>query len=178
MNKLIAIPALLTLMATATSVHSYTQDPKTKNFNDGHISEILKTRNDGEIAISKYVLANAESPLVKEYAKHMIEDHSTNNLKKKSIIIKEAINLEPSWKSTQLQKEIKESHAKLLTLKGKELDVAYMDDQIKVHEGMVEGIKANLIPIAKRPALKKHLEMTVEVDELHLNQARAIRWNL
>ncbi|MES2526547.1 MAG: DUF4142 domain-containing protein [Bdellovibrionota bacterium] len=169
MKRLIAI-SLLSLMASAA--HS------AEKFTDGQVSQILTTRNDGEVLLARHVLDNSKNAAVKEFAQHMLDDHSLNNMQKKNITSTKAITGEESWKSAELQKEISASQKKIFALKGKALDIAYIDDQIKIHEGMVEGIQQNLIPVAKEPALKKHLEMTVRKDEIHLNQARAVRWTL
>ncbi len=170
MKKLIAISTLLSLMASSAIAEA--------TFTDGQVSEILTTRNDGEVLLARHVLENSTNPNVKEFAQHMLDDHSLNNVQKKNITTSKAISPESSWKSAELHKEITATQKKIFSLKGKALDIAYIDDQIKIHEGMVEGIKENLIPVAKEPALKKHLEMTARRDEIHLNQAKAVRWTL
>ncbi len=172
MKKLIATSALLTVMISCSHDHA------AKNFSDGQVSKILTTRNDGEVLLARHVIANSKNADVKEFAQHMIDDHGLNDVKKSGILTAESIEQEDSWKSNELQNEIIESQNKLLPLKDKALDVAYIDDQIEIHEGMIEGIKTNLIPVAKEPSLKKHLELTVKKDEIHLQHAKFVRSNL
>lgn len=177
MKNLIAITAFLALMAPLTFVHA-AEEPTHKNLTDGQVYEIVKTRNDGEIMISKYVLATTTNPEVKKLAKYIIEQHTAMNLKKKEIIMAKSIQPQASWKSALLAEQIKEAHKKILALKGKELDMAYVMGRIDTNEFMIEGIKQNLIPIAKDPTLKKQLEATVRANELHLTEARVVRWTL
>ncbi|MES2526548.1 MAG: DUF4142 domain-containing protein [Bdellovibrionota bacterium] len=171
MKKIFAITALLALSSQAFSLEIKDW------FSDGQTLEILKTRNDGEIAISRYVISKSTNSDVKKFAQQNIDDHTLNNMKRSELVTPEN-KPETSWKIEVFKKEIAESQKKLLTLQGKELDVAYVNDRIKYHEGIIDGIKHNLFPITFEPSLKKHLESVLQKEQQHLNLAKALRQKL
>ena len=169
MKKLISLFALLTLMASYSQAHAFT---------DGQVSEVLKTRNSGEIVFARHVISNGSSAEVRKFAQEMLDDHTLNNEKINEILKAASLKPETSSKIAEVRSDLMVSQKKLFPLKGKELDIAYLDEQIRTHGGIVEGIKANLVPAAKNPALKIHLDVSARVNEMHLEQAKALRATL
>lgn len=145
---------------------------------DDQIVKILTTTNDGEVAQAKLARTNAKSKQVKNFANHMIKEHSNNNAK--SLKLAKRIKLSPEANETSmtLKKNSDEAIAKLKDLKGEEFDKAYMDLQIEEHGKVLSNLDTTLIPSAKNEKLKKMLEKTRTTVAKHLDDAKKIKTEL
>ncbi len=174
MNRTFAIATLIALTVSVSNVYSLENKDW---FTDAQSLEILKTRNDGEITIARYVLSKSTNSDVKKFAQQIIDDHTLNNMKRSEFVTADN-KPESSWKVEEFRKEISDAQKKLLPLQGKDLDLAYVNDRIKAHEQIIDGIKNNLMPITFEAALKKHLESVVQKEQQHLTLAKALRQKL
>ena len=142
--------------------------------NDNEITKIVETVNTGEIKMAEYAKKTTKNEEVKKFAEHMITDHGMNEKKADALGVTPLENA----KSVALKKEADESMNKLKNLKGAEFDKAYIADQLKTHEKVLNDLKTNLIPNSKNPELKAHLEMTAKKVETHLEHAKSIKASL
>lgn len=170
------MPVMLTagLSFAATSM----KNPTDSKLNDEQVSKILTTVNDGEIALANHVLSETKNPEVKKFAQHMVNDHQMNNSKARDIIAKEKIAPMDSAKNTEMKMKSDESRAKLLSMTGKELDKAYIEDQVKTHKSVLDDLNNKLIPTTQDSMLKNHLEKTAKKVQEHLNHAKEIQTHL
>lgn len=157
------------LITTAFSAHAG------EKLSDAQVSKILTTSNDGEVLLAQYVMSHTKSSKVKAFAGHMLDDHTLNNTLNRHIASEERITPEDSAKSEELQKKELETQQKLMSLSGHDLDVAYMDDQVKTHETVLNDLTSTLIPSAKDPELRAHLSKTAEKVRMHLQHAKQVR---
>lgn len=148
------------------------------NLSDAQVSKILTTANDGEVLLAQHVIAKSTNARVKQFARHMLDDHSLNNVLNRNIASKESIVPEDSKQSEEILLKGEEASAKLMGLKGHSLDVAYMDDQVKTHTMVLNDLRTSLIPETKDEALRGHLEKTAKKVEMHLNHAKELRATL
>lgn len=169
--SLLLSPALLITSLSFASVPA-------KPLNDQQVTKVLTTANDGEIALANHVLSSTQNAKVKEFAQHMVHDHQMNNSKTRDIVAKEKIAPIESEKSLELKTKGEDSRAKLMNLSGNELDKAYIDDQVKTHQMVLNDLKSNLIPSAQDSMLKAHLEKTAKKVEEHLNEAKRVQASL
>jgi putative membrane protein len=142
--------------------------------NDNEITQIVETVNSGEIKMAEYALKTTKNPEVKKFAEHMKTDHTMNEKKTEALGVTPLANA----KSMALKNEGESSMNKLKTLKGAEFDKAYIADQLKAHENVLKDLKTTLIPNAKNPELKAHLEMTAKKVETHIEHAKSIQTTL
>jgi putative membrane protein len=145
---------------------------------DRQITKAVTTVNDGEITLARYVLDHSQNQEVRDFARHMVTDHSNNN--KKTMALANEYNLNPasSHRSETLRKEGMRSQEEIMGLNGIDLDRAYIDIQITTHKKVLREFEDTLIPAAKNSELKAHLEMTAEKVEEHLNHAKDIQTRL
>lgn len=169
--SLLLSPALLISSMALAAVPS-------KPMNDQQVAKIVTTVNDGEIALANHVLSSTKNESVKKFAQHMIHDHKLNNSATRDIVAKEKITPMESEKSLELKTKGENSRARLMNLTGAELDKAYIDDQVKMHQTVLNDIKTNLIPAAEDSMLKAHLEKTAKKVEQHLEEAKSIQGRL
>lgn len=142
--------------------------------NDNEIAKIVETVNTGEIKMAEYAKKTSKNEEVKKFAEHMITDHSMNDKKADALGVTPLENA----KSLAMKKESEDSMNKIISLRGAEFDKAYIADQLKVHEKVLNDLKTNLIPNAKNPDLKAHLEMTAKKVETHIEHAKSIQSTL
>lgn len=124
-----------------------------------------------EVELGKLAEKNASSQVVKDFSKHIIEDHSQANEELKAIALSKSISL-PDALSEKYQEKVD----KLSKKSGTEFDKDYIDlmvsdhkDDIKAFEKEAEKgndpeIKA--FAASKLPALKQHLKMAEEAQEV------------
>ena len=122
----------------------------------------------GEIALGKLAVKQAANPQVREFAQHMIEDHTRCSQELTEIAKKNNFKL-----ATELTKECKDIIAKLSIAKGAEFDRQYMDTQVKVHQEAVtlfktqakSGQNADLRAFADKglPGIEKHLQKAQQI---------------
>lgn len=145
--------------------------------NDAQISKVVSTVNEGEIKLAEYVLKNSQNAKVKEFASHMIKDHSMNQNLTLQLNEKNKITPAESPKSLALVRDNQLSQEALMKLKGRELDKAYIDDQVTTHTNVLNDLKM-LESMAKNDALEDHIEMTQKKVEEHLKHAKEIQATL
>lgn len=169
------MPVLLTagISFAATSMH-----PMNGKLNDEQVSKILTTVNDGEIVLANHVLSETKNPEIKKFAQHMVNDHQMNNSTARDIIAKEKIAPMESPKNAEIKMKADESQAKLMSMTGKELDKAYIADQVKTHKAVLDDLNNKLIPTTQDSMLKSHLEKTAKKVQEHLNLAKEIQTHL
>ena len=64
---------------------------------------------------------------------------------------------------------------KLLRLKGKEFEKAYIDNEVAYHQRIINATKTVLIPNAQNDELKKALQGAEPLFEGHLQQAQRVQ---
>jgi len=170
--------SLVTLILSAGISMAATEKPKSEKLKDEQVSKILTTVNDGEIALANHVLSETTNPEIKKFAQHMVNDHQMNNSEARDIIAKEKIAPLDSSKSAELKTKNEQSRQKLMSMKGKELDKAYIDDQVKAHQMVLDDLNNKLIPNTHDSMLKAHLERTSKKVQEHLNHAKEIQTHL
>lgn len=170
---------LMPIMLTAgISFAATSMKPVNEKLNDEQVSKILTTVNDGEIALANHVLSQTKNDEVKKFAQHMVNDHQMNNSAARDIIAKEKIAPMESPKNAEIKMKSEESRNKLMSMNGKELDKAYIADQVKTHQMVLDDLNNKLIPSAKDTMLKSHLEKTAKKVQEHLNHAKELQSHL
>jgi putative membrane protein len=175
--KNFTLPLLPVLLTAGISFAATTKMPISMpdKMNDEQLSKVLTTVNDGEIALANQVLSETKNEEVKKFAQHMVNDHQMNNSSTRDIIAKEKIAPMESVKSNELKMKAETSRTKLMALSGKDLDKAYIDDQVKTHQLVLDNLNNKMIPAAKDNMLKAHLEKTAKKVEEHLNHAKELQ---
>ena len=135
---------------------------------DQMIARCMIFGNNAEVELGKLAVQHAQSQQTKEFAQHMIEDHTRCSQELTEIAKKNNFKL-----ATELTKECKDIIAKLSNAKGAEFDRQYMDTQVKVHQEAVtlfktqakSGQNADLRAFADKglPGIEKHLQKAQQI---------------
>jgi putative membrane protein len=124
--------------------------------------------NMAEVQTGKLAQQKAQSEEVKEFARHMVEDHG--KLLQESRAMAKA-------KGVALPKDLKKEHQsamkELKSASGEAFDRAYMEQMVKDHEKtlkLLQEVQKN----AKDPALRQAAEKAAPEVEKHLDKAKEI----
>ncbi|MES2218451.1 MAG: DUF4142 domain-containing protein [Pseudomonadota bacterium] len=171
-----AIITALTILFISFVAPAFAAD-KTTDTADRQILGVLVALNNNEIAAAHYITKQKVDAQVKQFANLMIKDHTQNLHQTMSFEHKLGSPLESDDSKTMI-KDGNDELATLKTLKGKELETAYIDAMVKGHQAALQTIDDNLLKNVTGEALKKQLEATRTHVEHHLEVAKEIQGKL
>jgi putative membrane protein len=125
-----------------------------------------------EVEHGRLATQNASSADVKQFAQHMVDDHSKANTELKSIASQKQLTI-----PTELTGKHKAMQDKLSKLKGAEFDKAYMAHMVTAHQQAVSLFEREA-KTGKDDELKAWAEKTLPTLQEHLKQARDINAKL
>ena len=148
--------------------------PMTK-LTDGQIAEILSTVDSGEIEQAQVAQQRATRPEVRDFASHMIEQHTAS--KQAGAQLATQANLQPasSPKAEELQAASKKMLDNLSAADASNFDITYVDGQIEQHAAVLKLIQDQLAPAVNEPALRDQLTNARGMVQQHLDQARQLK---
>jgi len=121
-----------------------------------------------EVKLGQIAAERAANSGVKDFARHMVDDHSKANKELEAIVSKKRLNA-----SRELSAEHQRLADRLPTLQGETFSRAYIDQMVKDHEEAVKlfqqeaekGRDAELRQFAERalPTLREHLKMAQQL---------------
>lgn len=173
MKNLVFSLALMGLVCGG-AVKAFAQETLT----DAKIVEVMKVANDGEVDLAKMAKSKADNKDVKEFAKKMIDEHKKNDKEVKDVAKKAKVKAQESEASKDLKNMAESKEKDLKNFKGKEFDKAYIDQQISMHQQLLDDLNQKLIPAAQSPELKSYLEATKAHVQEHLSRAQEIQTTL
>jgi putative membrane protein len=146
---------------------------------DGNIVAILAASGNAEIVPSQAVLDRVENAQVKQFAQHMITQHTALGDTVSTVARQNNITPAPNAVSAQLDSMSSATVQQLQGLSGAQLDRAFMQYMVASHEGALQAVTSNLIPSAQNPQLRATIQQKVlPVVEAHLAEARQILGSL
>ena len=155
-----------------------TMNETTPKLDDGQIAKIVRTANDGEIQQAELAEKKASDPSVKRFARMMIRQHTDVNSKLGRVTKTEHLNLADSSASSELKNGADKTYGDLKGLKGADFDRAYVDAQVKAHQGVLNSIDGQLMPNAKDEKLQSMLKDTRPAVQQHLDHALSLQAKL
>lgn len=170
--------------ATADTTPATTQapppsPPPASALTDGNIVAILAASGQAEIVPSQAVLDRVQNGEVKQFAQHMITQHTALNDTVSTVARQNNITPAPNAVSAQLDSTSSATVQQLQGLSGAQLDRAFMQYMVASHEGALQAVTQDLIPSAQNPQLRATIQQKVlPVVEAHLAQARQILGSL
>jgi putative membrane protein len=121
-----------------------------------------------EVEMSELALKQSSSESVREYARHVLEEHRQADKELATYAMKHQIDLRPKITSDQ-----KSSLERLSALSGSEFDRAYIADQVQMHQKAVD-LWEDEIAYGQNGDLKMWASKTLPTLRSHLHQARII----
>jgi putative membrane protein len=146
--------------------------------NDAQIAHIVVTANQVDIDAGKVAEKKGSTKEVKAFGKQMVTDHSGVNKQAADLAKKLGVTPEDNATSKSLKSGGDENLKRLATLKGKEFDRAYVDQEVKYHEQVLAAIDGTLIPNAKNAELKALIVKVRPAIDAHLQHAKHMQSSL
>lgn len=142
---------------------------------DANIGAIVTVAGGLDISYGQIALSKSKNKMVKEFAERMVKDHTAVQNAVNQLAAK--LNLVPEENETSrgLAANGVEVKSKLNSLKGKEFDKYYIDNEVAYHELVVNATENLLIPNATNPELKAALEQALPLFKRHLEHARMVQ---
>ena len=142
---------------------------------DPQIAAIVVAANTVDIDAAKLAMKSSKNAKVKKFAKSMIKDHTANNKAAVALVTKLGVTPEDNDTSKSLTDGGQKNIDNLKTLKGKDFDKAYVDNEVTYHQAVIDAIDNTLIPNAKNEDLKALLTKTSPVVKAHLDHAKMLQ---
>ena len=142
---------------------------------DPQIVGIVLAADQIDIDYGKIALARSKNKAVREFAQRMVTDHSAVQQSVIGLAAKLGVKGEDSPTSTGLKSGAVDITAKLNSLKGKEFDKFYIDNEVSYHKTVTDAVNAVLIPSAENPELKSALQGAQPLFLKHLEHARMVQ---
>ncbi len=145
---------------------------------DPQIAQIALSANSGDSARGKLAETKATNAQVRSFAKEMVTDHSMLN--KKAVELAKKLNVTPAGSApdSDLVKKVGDMTNDLQGKTGKDFDKTYMDQEVQIHQLVLDDLDKTLIPTAQNAELKKLLTTARGVVEGHLKRAQQIDGSL
>ncbi len=152
--------------------------PSSATLADPQIAQIALTANSGDSARGKIAEQKATNPQVKAFAREMVTDHS--GLNKKAVALAKKLNVTPqqSAADSDLVSKVTSMNNDLQGKTGKDFDKTYMDQEVQIHQLVLDDLDKNLIPAAQNADLKQLLQTARGVVQGHLQKAQQIQGTL
>lgn len=141
---------------------------------DGQILGILATVDSGEIEQARFAFSQANDPRVKQYAEHMIQQHTDSTQKINALASQNGVTPTASNSSTTLQTKSQKILEGLKSSADASFDATYMQVQIQQHQEVLDMLHAQLLPASRSDAVSAHLKSAHTMVQAHLNEARRI----
>lgn len=145
-----------------------------KPLDEGQIAGVIHTADEGEIAQARQAVRNAKSERVKQFAQHMVTDHSAAEAKLTALHIPSTSSQESSI-AEGLRSKSREIMEHLKSATGADFDREYIGAQITEHTKVLDLLDNKLIPNAQNAELRKTLQEIRTKVENHLSMAEKIQ---
>lgn len=142
---------------------------------DPQILGIVLAADQIDIDYGKIALRKSKNKATREFAQRMITDHSAVQKSVIELAAKLGVKEAASPTSDGLKKGAVDVIAKLQSLKGKEFDKFYMDNEVAYHKTVTDAVDSVLIPSAQNAELKSALQGAQPLFLKHLEHARMIQ---
>ena len=142
---------------------------------DAQIVGIVLAADQIDIDYGKIALQTSKDAKVREFAQRMVTDHSAVQKSVIELAGKLSVTAEDSQTSTGLKSGAADITKKLKTLKGKEFDKFYIDNEVSYHKTVTDAVDAVLIPSAQNSELKSALQGAQPLFLKHLEHARSVQ---
>lgn len=164
--------AALVLLAAAPVMQAYAGASAPS---DAQIAAIVVAANQVDIDAGNLAATRANSPDVQALAKRMVTDHTSVNRQATDLVTKLKVTPASNETSASLQRDGNANVARLRKLQGTAFDRAYVANEVKYHEAVIEALDTTLIPNAKNAELKALLVQVRPAFVSHLEHAKHLQ---
>lgn len=158
-----------------TGIGAMPSNPPTPALSDANIAAIVLAADDADIDNGKQAQSKSKNADVKAFAKQMITDHTSTNDKAKALAQKLNLTPEENETSRGIKAQQDSIRSSLKAMTGGNFNKAYVDNEVAMHESVLNALDTQLIPNAQNAELKQLLTDTRPVIAEHLDHAKMIQ---
>lgn len=147
----------------------------TQQLTDSQITTVLLAANNAEVSQGKLAQKTAKSKDVVQFAKQMVTEHSSAAKEVKDLNARMKVKEQTSAIRDQLDAAAKSSDSRLKGKKGAEFEKTYIDEQVTMHQTVLDTIDTQLAPNAKAEELKTLLTKMRTSVAAHLDHAKQLQ---
>lgn len=160
----------------AGSVHA--ADPAPVVLTDAEMLGVLAIANGAEVSSGEVAVTKGQKQEVKDFGTKMVADHTASNLKIEAVELKSGIKRAESEMSRQLKTDTDKMIDDLKSAKDVDFDRNYIDNQVMIHQQLLDKLDNEFLPNVKNSDIKDLLTETRTAVETHLNDALKIQQDL
>jgi putative membrane protein len=142
---------------------------------DGQILQVLANVDSGEIEQAQVALTKATSPAVREFAQHMVDQHTQSRDNGQQLATETKIIPSPSAPADEVRTKGSQVLDKLNSADATNFDSTYMKAQVQQHEDVLKMLDEKLMPSASSPQLRTTLEKVRAMVQHHIEMAKQIQ---
>ncbi len=166
----------IALSTVFISLNASAADSAAMKPTDAQISSVVMTASQAEVTDAKLAQSKATNKEVKDFAAQMIKDHGKNEKDAQALTKKIGVTPDMNFAQTQELKKSTATKAETMkSLKGAEFDKAYIENQVAMHQSLLNDLNEKFIPAAQNPEFKTFLQTTKGHIEAHLTHAKDLQ---
>jgi len=142
---------------------------------DGQIAAIAATVDRAEIVAGTYAMAHARNAQVRQFAQHMAAAHTDLEARLMGIVEAESLSLTDSDVDVKLKAALDNQNRSLMRPSAEGFDRAYIADQLRGYQALLDLIDTTLIPNAQNASLKRALAETRSMVVERIQMARDVQ---
>jgi putative membrane protein len=152
-----------------------TRSGKMAALTDGQILQVLANVDSGEIEQAQVALTKATSPAVRQFAQHMLDQHTQSKQEGQTLASETKIIPSPSEPAQEVRTKGATVLDKLNTADTASFDSTYMNSQLQQHKDVLKMLDEKLLPSASSPELRTTLEKVKAMVQHHIEMAQQIQ---
>jgi putative membrane protein len=143
------------------------------SLDDAEILAVVRTVNSAGVAAAELATERAAAGDTRQYAQHVMEDHSKSNQQVATLAA--AIPPRDNPLSMTLREQGAADIEKLEQHSGEEFDRAFVEAQARMHQQVLDTIDEQLLPAAEDQQLRMLLQTTRDQVAMHLEHAQQLQ---
>ncbi len=164
---------------TAKPAETPAPGPTADEPSDGQIVQLTLSANAADSSAGVLASVRTRNAQVHEFAHMMVQDHGAANVRLTELTRR--LNIRPDSAFADYRtfmEDSREDSRELAQKAGAEFDRAYVDQEVEMHEKVLETLDRKLIPEADNAELKTLLQEARQTVQRHLERARELQTTL
>lgn len=147
--------------------------------NDAQAAQVSATLHNGEIEAAQAALPKIQAESVRDFALHMVDEHSRRKAQEAQLLQQANLVAQPTPLSESLVEENRRSNEQVQSTLTGEVDVRYVDQQVRMHDQTLALIDCLILPSTQNATMVAYVNQELRPTvRTHLEQARGLRPNL
>ena len=157
------------MLVAATSLAARAESPA--DLSDLEIAHVAYTADSIDIRYAHLALAISKNPVIHEFARTMIRDHTAVNERALALVNKLKVAPQDNFLSKQLNAQADHLVREMSQLTGADFDRRYAENELGYHRAVNELVEGTFIPNIQNPEVKALFEEALVIFKAHEKHA-------